>query len=87
MGRFVGKDALRTTLDVLRFADIFEVTTATISQWIKWAITKQTIEGFGIDIFVTRKVAAIRVPEEFVVVLHGQTLTRQFQPTAIQLRT
>ncbi len=70
MGRFVGKGAFRATFDVLRFADIFELAAATISQWIKRAIAKQAIEGFGIAIFVARKIAAIRVREKFVIVLH-----------------
>ena len=67
---------MNTAFDVFRFADIFKVAAALIPLEIEWAITKQTIEPFGVAAFMAWKGGTIHVPEKAITIFHDQTPLR-----------
>ena len=85
--RVMGKSTFRTTLDVLRYADILAIATAIFFERIERTITKQAVETGGRNIFMTRKIATFRVCKKIVTVFHknssGTQSNRQF-PAASQ---
>jgi len=68
--RFMRERAIRAVLDFLRHARILEVSTALVTQRIKWAITKQAVELFGIALLMAWKIGALDVSEKFVTIVH-----------------
>ena len=69
--RVVWEGAMSATFDFLRIARVLKISAALISQQIERAITKQTIEAFGIAILMARKILARGVSEKFVAVVHA----------------
>ncbi len=70
MGGFMGKSAFRAALDVLRFADVLEISAATVPQQVERTITKQAVEGFRIAIIVARKIPTFFISKELITVFH-----------------
>ena len=84
--RIMRKSAIRTTFDVLQFADVLERTAAMFAERIQRTITKQAVERNGSDIFVTRKIATLRVFKKFVAVLHDNILPFLIRAAIVRLR-
>jgi len=57
----------------MRFADVLESATATVAERKKRTITKQAIEMGGGDIFMARKISALRIGKKFVTVIHDRS--------------
>ena len=81
------KNTFRTTLDILRYADVLAIAAAIFFERIERTITKQAVETGGRDIFMTRKIATFRVCKKIVTVFHknsSETQSNRQFPAASQ---